>query len=49
MNNKGFVIILGGVICAAVVYLTSAIQLLPSFLVPFAFAMYGLYIIYIVR
>lgn len=49
MSNKGFIIVLGGVVCVAVVYLSSVIQLLPSFLMPFAFALYGMYVIYITR
>ena len=49
MSNKGFIIVLGGVVCVAVVYLSSVIQLLPDFLVPFALALYGLYVIYITR
>ena len=49
MSNKGFVIVLGGVLCTAVVYLSSVINLIPSFLMPFSFALYGLYVIYITR
>lgn len=49
MSNKGFMIILGGSVCAVIVYLSSIVQLLPSFLAPFVGVLYAVYVIYMVR
>lgn len=49
MNNKGFMILLGGAVCAVIVYLSSVVQLIPSFLTPFVGVLYAVYIIYMVR
>lgn len=49
MSNKGFMIILGGSVCAVIVYLSSIVQLLPAFLAPFVGVLYAVYVIYMVR
>ena len=49
MNNKGYIMLLGGAVAAVVVFLNSAINFIPSFLVPFVIVLYGLFIIYMTR
>lgn len=49
MNNKGFMIFLGGAVTAVISFLATATNLLPSFLVPYVAVFYALYVIYMVR
>lgn len=49
MSNKGFMVILGGAVAAAIAVIAGATELLPSFLVPFVCVLYPLYVIYMVR
>lgn len=49
MGNKAYIILLGGVLSAVVIFLSSVAQLLPGFLTPFVAILFGLQILYITR
>lgn len=48
-SNKGLLVVLGGCVVAVIAVMATITGFIPSFVAPFAIALYGLWIIYMTR